>query len=149
MFWNESALYNVYRLDVTDNGLAAIVRLSNGDMRKGLNILQVCMHRWATEILIEAVSPSYVYWCFCILQSTHMACPNITEEAVYLCTGSPLPKDVEQMAYWLLNESFAKASTCILYCKVHRFMRTVCICIVADDTRLWKTSSLLNAKLWD
>lgn len=68
-------------LDVTDKGLAAIVRLSNGDMRKALNILQ----------------------------STQMACPKVTEEAVYLCTGSPMPKDIEQIAYWLLNEPFARA----------------------------------------
>ncbi|CAN1234380.1 Replication factor C subunit 3 [Linum perenne] len=25
-----------------------------------------------------------------------MASPHITEEAVYLCTGNPLPKDIEQ-----------------------------------------------------
>lgn len=29
------------RLDVSETGLAAVVRLSNGDMRKALNILQV------------------------------------------------------------------------------------------------------------
>ncbi|KAK4775632.1 hypothetical protein SAY87_023593 [Trapa incisa] len=67
------------RLDVTESGLEALIRLSNGDMRKALNILQ----------------------------ATHMASQQITEEAVYLCTGNPLPKDIEQIAYWLLNESFA------------------------------------------
>lgn len=36
-----------------------------------------------------------------------MASQQITEEAVYLCTGNPLPKDIEQISYWLLNESFA------------------------------------------
>ncbi|KAK6938386.1 Replication factor C, C-terminal [Dillenia turbinata] len=66
-------------LDVSESGLAALVRLSNGDMRKALNILQ----------------------------STHMATKQITEEAVYLCTGNPLPKDIEQISYWLLNEPFA------------------------------------------
>lgn len=66
-------------LDVTDCGLKALVRLSNGDMRKALNILQ----------------------------STHMASQQITEEAVYLCTGNPLPKDIEQISHWLLNEPFA------------------------------------------
>ncbi|CAN1234377.1 Replication factor C subunit 5 [Linum perenne] len=66
------------RLDVTETGLAALVRLSNGDMRKALNILQ----------------------------ATQMASPHITEEAVYLCTGNPLPKDIEQICFWLLNESF-------------------------------------------
>ncbi|KAK2389922.1 Subunit of heteropentameric Replication factor C (RF-C) [Trifolium repens] len=70
---------NAERLDVEDSGLSALVRLSNGDMRKALNILQ----------------------------STHMASPKITEEAVYLCTGNPLPKDIEQISYWLLNEQYS------------------------------------------
>ncbi|XP_047326966.1 replication factor C subunit 3 [Impatiens glandulifera] len=67
------------RLDVTEDGITALVKLSNGDMRKTLNILQ----------------------------STHMAYEHLTEEAIYLCTGNPLPKDVEQISYWLLNESFS------------------------------------------
>ncbi|KAF3613123.1 Replication factor C subunit 5 [Capsicum annuum] len=67
------------QLDVPEGGLKALIRLSNGDMRKALNILQ----------------------------STHMASQQITEEAVYLCTGNPLPKDIEQISYWLLNEPFA------------------------------------------
>ncbi|XP_054788464.1 replication factor C subunit 5 [Prosopis cineraria] len=72
-------IINAEGLDVTESGLAALVRLSNGDMRKALNILQ----------------------------STHMASQQITEEAVYLCTGNPLPKDIEQISHWLLNEQFA------------------------------------------
>ncbi|KAG8481000.1 hypothetical protein CXB51_025635 [Gossypium anomalum] len=46
-------------------------------------------------------------------QSTHMASQKITEEAVYLCTGNPLPKDIEQISYWLLNESFTESFKCI------------------------------------
>ncbi|KAL8482205.1 hypothetical protein ACS0TY_027803 [Phlomoides rotata] len=69
---------NAEGLDVPESGLRALERLSNGDMRKALNILQ----------------------------STHMAAQQITEEAVYLCTGNPLPKDIEQICHWLLNESF-------------------------------------------
>ncbi|PON73211.1 Replication factor C subunit [Parasponia andersonii] len=68
-------------LDVSENGLKALVRLSNGDMRKALNILQ----------------------------STHMASQKITEEEVYLCTGNPLPSDIEKISYWLLNLSFAES----------------------------------------
>ncbi|CAN8234168.1 unnamed protein product [Cochlearia groenlandica] len=68
-------------LDVSESGLAALVRLSNGDMRKALNILQ----------------------------STHMASQKITEEEVYLCTGNPLPKDIEQISHWLLNKSYAES----------------------------------------
>lgn len=47
------------------------------------------------------------------MQSTHMASQKITEEAVYLCTRNPLPKDIEQISYWLLNESFAESFKCI------------------------------------
>lgn len=36
-----------------------------------------------------------------------MASQQITEEAVYLCTGNPLPNDIEQISHWLLNEPFA------------------------------------------
>ncbi|KAH9297046.1 hypothetical protein KI387_028728, partial [Taxus chinensis] len=74
-------IINAELLDVTEGGLSAIVRLSSGDMRKALNILQ----------------------------STQMASARLTEEAVYLCTGNPMPKDIEQISFWLLNESFANA----------------------------------------
>lgn len=52
-----------------------------------------------------------IFIYFFYMQSTHMASPQITEEAVYLCTGNPLPKDIEQISYWLLNESFAESFT--------------------------------------
>ncbi|XP_058753816.1 uncharacterized protein LOC131626995 isoform X2 [Vicia villosa] len=42
-------------------------------------------------------------------ESTHMASQQITEEAVYLCTGNPLPKDIEQISYWLLNEQYSES----------------------------------------
>eukprot|EP00850_Spirogloea_muscicola_P015995 SM000127S26611 [mRNA] locus=s127:42115:44252:+ [translate_table: standard] len=68
-------------LDVNEGGLNAVVRLSAGDMRKALNILQ----------------------------ATQMASPCVTEEAVYLCTGNPMPKDIEQIIFHLLNEPFTVA----------------------------------------
>ncbi|KAL5698917.1 Subunit of heteropentameric Replication factor C (RF-C) [Ranunculus cassubicifolius] len=65
-------------LNVDESGLTTLVRLSNGDMRKALNILQ----------------------------STCMASPHLTEEAVYLCTGNPVPKDIDHISWCLLNETF-------------------------------------------
>jgi len=38
-----------------------------------------------------------------------MASEKITEEDVYLCTGNPLPRDIEQISHWLLNEPFAES----------------------------------------
>ncbi|EOY16353.1 Replication factor C / DNA polymerase III gamma-tau subunit [Theobroma cacao] len=96
--------HSVDLLDVPDCGLAALVRLSNGDMRKALNILQsFCL---AVRIVTEKEGRVEM---LNILLSTHMASQQITEEAVYLCTGNPLPKDIEQISYWLLNESFAES----------------------------------------
>ncbi|MBA0808420.1 hypothetical protein Gohar_024160, partial [Gossypium harknessii] len=100
------------RLDVPDCGLAALVRLSNGDMRKALNILQVFKLLIPILFLRKLVYNNSYLFKKCKSekqQSTHMASQKITEEAVYLCTGNPLPKDIEQISYWLLNESFAES----------------------------------------
>ncbi|KAJ1912137.1 Subunit of heteropentameric Replication factor C (RF-C) [Tieghemiomyces parasiticus] len=66
---------------LTDSGERAILRLSNGDMRRTLNILQAC----------------------------HSAFDIVDELAVYTCTGSPLPQDIEKIAGWMLNEEFSVA----------------------------------------
>lgn len=64
-------------------------------------------------ISLQFVSIGFIIVCkmassiLLLLQSTHMASQQINEEAVYSCTGNPLPTDIEQIAYWLLNESFA------------------------------------------
>eukprot|EP00897_Mesotaenium_endlicherianum_P002333 jgi/Mesen1/2127/ME000152S01210 len=68
-------------IDVTADGLKAVVQLSSGDMRKALNILQ----------------------------SVQMASPHVDEDAVYLCTGNPMPRDIERIAFLLLNSSFSDA----------------------------------------
>ncbi|EOA35291.1 hypothetical protein CARUB_v10020461mg [Capsella rubella] len=89
-------------LNVSENGLAALVRLSNGDMRKALNILQ-STHMASKQLTEEEKKEST------ILQSTHSMSEEITAEAVYLCTGNPLPKDIEHICDWLLNKSFAES----------------------------------------
>jgi hypothetical protein len=38
-----------------------------------------------------------------------MSADELTEEAVYACTGNPLPRDIEQCANWLLNEPMSAA----------------------------------------
>lgn len=62
-------------------GLDALVTLGAGDMRRSLNILQ----------------------------SAHMAFDEVDADAVYLCTGHPLPRDIEAVVTWLLNEEFNDA----------------------------------------
>ncbi|KAI8912072.1 P-loop containing nucleoside triphosphate hydrolase protein [Powellomyces hirtus] len=70
-------------ISITEDGLQALLKLSLGDMRRALNILQ----------------------------ATHAAFNPITEQAIYLCTGSPLPSDISQIVNWLFNEDFATAYT--------------------------------------
>ena len=41
-----------------------------------------------------------------LLQAASMAYPDVTDEAVYLCAGSPLPADIEQILHSLLNDTF-------------------------------------------
>ena len=36
-----------------------------------------------------------------------MAAGEVDERAVYLCTGNPLPEDLQTIANWLFNEDFA------------------------------------------
>lgn len=69
------------KVNMTGEGLSALIKLAEGDMRKCLNVMQ----------------------------SAHMAYPEVNEEAVHLCTGAPLPKDITQVCSWLLNSSFKEA----------------------------------------
>ena len=69
----------------TPEGLDACVTLGQGDMRKCLNILQ----------------------------STHMAFDRVDPTAVYTCTGSPMPEDIEAMLRWLTQEDF---DACFEHC---------------------------------
>ncbi|NXJ72698.1 RFC5 factor, partial [Rostratula benghalensis] len=68
-------------VDVTEDGMKALVTLSSGDMRRALNILQ----------------------------STTMAFGKVTEENVYTCTGHPLKSDIANILDWMLNEDFSTA----------------------------------------
>ena len=66
----------------TPDGINAILRLSGGDMRRVLNLLQsTCMSH---DTVVD-------------------------EEAVYLTSGAPLPSDVDAVLQLLLNADFATA----------------------------------------
>uniref|UniRef100_A0A8D3DWA6 Activator 1 subunit 5 n=1 Tax=Scophthalmus maximus TaxID=52904 RepID=A0A8D3DWA6_SCOMX len=76
-------------IDVSPDGMKAIVTLSSGDMRRSLNILQ----------------------------STSMAYGKVTEDAVYTCTGHPLRSDIANILDWSLNKDFTAAYNQILQLK--------------------------------
>lgn len=76
-------------VEVTEDGMKALVTLANGDMRRALNILQ----------------------------SASMAYDVVSEDNVYTCVGHPLRRDVENIVNWLLNETFTTAYNNILQMK--------------------------------
>lgn len=69
-------------VNITPDGLAAIMKLAAGDMRKSLNVLQAC----------------------------HLAYKQrIDEDAVYASTGNPTPADMQKMINLLHNEPLKQA----------------------------------------
>jgi len=69
------------KCEVTEDGLAALLKLSEGDMRRILNIMQACV----------------------------MAFPKVDEDTVYNTTGKPHPKDIATILESLLNDSYQQA----------------------------------------
>ena len=70
----------------TPDGVEAILRLSGGDMRRVLNLLQ----------------------------ATSMSSKTVDEAAVYLTSGAPLPSDIDTILDLLMNATFQKAATNII-----------------------------------
>ncbi|SCZ92002.1 BZ3500_MvSof-1268-A1-R1_Chr5-3g08275 [Microbotryum saponariae] len=66
------------RVNLTEDGRQALLKLSKGDMRRSLNVLQAC----------------------------HAAYDVTDEAAVYNCTGNPDPADIEAIMQSMMNESF-------------------------------------------
>ncbi|KAI9503709.1 P-loop containing nucleoside triphosphate hydrolase protein [Coemansia spiralis] len=65
-------------INISKDGKNALIKLSNGDMRRVLNVLQAC----------------------------HAAYPHIDNDEVYACTGQPSPDDIKRIVDWMLNDEF-------------------------------------------
>ena len=77
---------------------------------------------------------------------------EIDEQAVYACTGSPLPSDIEQCVQWLLNDDFVAAFQRVVGLQQHKglalvdIVREITPCVpprrspphrAHDTVRLW------------
>lgn len=71
-------------MKLTEDGKKALLKLSKGDMRRALNILQAC----------------------------HAAYDISTETEIYNCTGSPHPTDIETIVKSMLSDEFTTAYQC-------------------------------------
>lgn len=66
------------QVSLTDDGKKALLKLSRGDMRRALNVLQAC----------------------------HAAYDTIGETEIYNCTGNPHPSDIEAIVNSMLADEF-------------------------------------------
>ncbi len=73
-----------YRVNITPDGKEALLKLSKGDMRRALNVLQAC----------------------------HAAYDTVDETAVYNCTGNPHPRDIEAVVQSCMRDEFGTAYEC-------------------------------------
>jgi len=80
------------KVKITPEGRKALLRLSKGDMRRALNVLQAC----------------------------HAAYDDVDENAVYNCTGAPHPADIETMVQSMMVDDFSLCYHIIFKSKIDR-----------------------------
>ena len=71
----------VFRVNLTPEGKQALLKLSKGDMRRALNVLQAC----------------------------HAAYDVTSEAEIYNCTGNPQPADIETVVNSMFGDEFTTA----------------------------------------
>ena len=76
-----------FRVKLTEDGRKALLKLSKGDMRRALNVLQAC----------------------------HAAYDLIGETEVYHCTGTPQPADITAIVNSMFSDEFTTSykSKCV------------------------------------
>jgi replication factor C subunit 3/5 len=67
-----------FSVHITEDGKEALLKLSKGDMRRALNVLQAC----------------------------HAAYDVVGENEIYNCTGNPHPSDIETVVNSMLSDEF-------------------------------------------
>lgn len=73
-------------VNIEKAGIDAIILLAEGDMRKCLNVMQAC----------------------------HMAYDEVSVRNIYLCTGKPIPEDMDNIMEMLMNDSVKKCTEFIV-----------------------------------
>ncbi|KAL6951007.1 Subunit of heteropentameric Replication factor C (RF-C) [Hanseniaspora vineae] len=79
-------------LSLTDDAKTAILKISNGDMRKALNVLQACSSMVAFN---EGKSDT---------EQVPSSTREITQDMIYDCVGAPKPSDLEYCLNSILND---------------------------------------------
>jgi len=99
--------FRFLRVKITEDGKQALLKLSKGDMRRALNVLQAC----------------------------HAAYDEVDETAVYNCTGNPHPKDVESVVQSMLRDEFGTSYECELDVEANVIENSTTVLTAAFFTR--------------
>ena len=86
---------------VTPDGKAALLKLSKGDMRRALNILQVSKY----AVYLGGKGELTEGWG----QACHAAYDVTGEKEIYLCTGNPQPAEIEMIVKSMMTEDFTSS----------------------------------------
>ncbi|ELU44103.1 DNA replication factor [Rhizoctonia solani AG-1 IA] len=81
-----------YRVNITPEGKQALLKLSKGDMRRALNVLQ----------------------------ASHAAYDRIDESEIYTCTGNPHPSDIEHLVNSMMSDDFGTSYQLVMKMKTER-----------------------------
>lgn len=94
------------KLDISQEALDALVKLSQGDMRRNINVLQACAAR--VEGTIEASD-------------------------VYACVGSPDPRDIETIVHSMLHDQWGQCLELVTRLKRERGLALADVLSQAGD----------------
>jgi DNA polymerase III delta prime subunit len=101
------------RVNLTQDGREALLKLSRGDMRRALNVLQV------SSCGVQTACRSH--------QACHAAYDSVDETAVYNCTGNPHPKDIERVVQSMMSDEFGTSfdRAFLISSRVFRFVSCI------------------------
>jgi replication factor C subunit 3/5 len=92
---------------LSDDGKKALLKLSKGDMRRALNVLQAC----------------------------HAAYDLIGETEIYNCTGHPHPSDIETIVNSMLSDEFTTAYQSIKFIYYGSISAYGYLCVVISSMK--------------
>lgn len=98
----------MYSCQVTQDGRQALLKLSRGDMRRALNVLQVSNVLTSFLPLFPQLMSDYI---LIEKKACHAAYELTDSTTVYNCTGNPDPRDIQEIMQSMMNDSFETAYT--------------------------------------
>jgi replication factor C subunit 3/5 len=104
------------RVNLTQDGKKALLKLSKGDMRRALNVLQAC----------------------------HAAYNSIGETEIYNCTGNPHPSDIETIVNSMLSDEFTTSYQSELFHIVLSVPHTISLSDLSHEDRTWTRTARLD-----